>query len=79
MISQLLDGMGVISSSDAKKATYQDSVLTPLSREYDDEDIPQADHVDAQSSIDSSAGILSAIQKVSHPCANATSLMFSNN
>jgi hypothetical protein len=79
MISQLLEGIGVISSSDAKKATYQDSVLTPLSRDYDDEDIPQTDDVDVQSSTNSSAGILSAIQKVSYPCANAMSLMFSNN
>jgi hypothetical protein len=79
MIFQLLEGIGVISSSDAKKATYQDSVLTLLSREYDDDDIPQADEIDVQSSIDTSAGILSAIQKVSYPCANAMSLMFSNN
>jgi hypothetical protein len=37
--------------------------------------MPQADDVDAHDSIDSSAGILSAIQKVSDPCVWATSLI----
>jgi hypothetical protein len=68
MTSQLLEGIGVISSLDSKKATYQESVTAHLGREHDDEDIPQANDADPQSSVDSPTGALSAIQKVSHFC-----------
>jgi hypothetical protein len=61
---QLLEGVGVISSSDSKKATYQESVTAPLSRAYDNDDLPEHDMEEEESSIENLDGIYSAIQKV---------------
>ena len=55
----------MISSSDSKKATYQESVTARLSREHDDEDLPQDADAEIQSSIENLNGVLSGIQKVS--------------
>ena len=64
---QLLEGVGVISSSDSKKATYQESVTAPLSREYDYDDLPECDIEEEESPVErleNLNGVLSAIQKV---------------
>ena len=48
-----------------------------LGREYDEEDIPQDDDEDSQSSVDNLNGVLSAIQKM-HYSSSYVSLSFTN-
>lgn len=63
-LPQLLEGIGAISPSDSKKATYQESVTAPLSREYDDDDLPEHNMEEKESPDKNLIDVLSAIQKV---------------
>jgi hypothetical protein len=63
---QLLEGVGIISSLDSKKAIYQESVTAPLSHGCDDEDPPQdGDMGELESPAENLHGTLSSVQKVS--------------
>jgi hypothetical protein len=62
---QLLEGIGAISNADSKKAmsrsgNYQDSAVTPVDRQFDDDAIQQEGDDDD----DDDDGLVSAITKV---------------
>jgi len=61
---KLLEGVGVISPSHSRKATYQESVTAPLSCECDDDDLPEHDMEEEESSVENLNGIHSAIEKL---------------
>lgn len=72
---KLLEGIGAIKGADKRRSNYQDSVIAPLCREFDDdavglEDQPEESIEDLDKSSDDRAGnhheVLSAIEKVEH-------------
>ncbi|KAF8064936.1 hypothetical protein FPV67DRAFT_1419488, partial [Lyophyllum atratum] len=71
---KLLEAIGAISKTEAKKAAsrsgnYQDSTTAPLSRDHDDDAAAREDtdeDAGISFSLDKSANILPAVEKVSH-------------
>jgi hypothetical protein len=71
IVTQLLQGIGAISTTESKKATsrsgnYQDSIMVPLGRAFDDDAAAQDDEDEQDElslEVDSSSSILSAVEK----------------